>query len=129
MSDNEQMKNKKEFKGPKEVNLGFLLAVLFVCIVIPIATHFYNLAQVKKAEHGNILKEEKVIQVEVNRLEIEKKKMEEERDYLKTPRGIEEIARNKLGLIKKKEIPIIIDEKDELDTKDSIKTKEKSKQK
>lgn len=109
--DNQNSTPNKEQKKESTVqrrNLGPLLTILIFVCFIPAALHFYNLYQEKNSEYIEKLKEEEKIKQDVARLENRIEQMKEHEKYLNTDDGIERAARDKLGLVRPKEIPFII---------------------
>lgn len=107
--------NNYEKSGSHERNLGFLMLILFLCAIVPISLKIYKIWQEKKIECNQKLAEEERIKVEVKRLKKTNAKLRQRIKLLKTNQGVEQVAREKLGLIKPNEIPFIVDEGDQLE--------------
>jgi cell division protein FtsB len=91
-----------------ERDLGPLFFILILCIFLPIGIKFYGSYMEKRMENIKKVEEERALENEIQRLTKKNKEMKSREQYLHTEHGVEEIARNKLGLIKPKEIPFII---------------------
>lgn len=104
----EMNKNKKTRKNPEERNLGPLFFILMICIFLPIGMKFYNAYLEKRMDYMKKVEEEKALRQEINQLAGKNLEMKKQVNFLKSDVGVEEVARNKLGLIKRGEIPFIV---------------------
>ncbi|MCE1248297.1 MAG: septum formation initiator family protein [Firmicutes bacterium] len=91
-----------------ERDLGPLFFLLIICIFLPVGIKFYGSYMEKRTEYLRKTEEEKALTSEIKRLEKKNEEMKSREKYLHTEHGVEEIARNKLGLIKPREIPFIV---------------------
>ena len=83
---------------------------------------------VKSAEYNAKLAEIKILQQEKEKLEEENEILQSKIEYLKTEKGIESVAREKLGLVKPSEIAFIV-VNDKNDPISSTKIKKSKKEK
>ena len=103
------MNEKENNNKSRERELGPLLLILMICILIPLAAKFHGLYLDKCAEYTDSINEEASLRKEIS---MEKKRLRElksEETFIKTDDGVERAARAKLGLIKKGEIPFVLD--------------------
>ena len=63
---------------------------------------------VKSSEHNARLAEIRNIQSENEKIEEENEKLQQKVEYLKTNKGVESVAREKLGLVKPSEIAFVV---------------------
>lgn len=110
----------------KKINSGkkFTFShILIIWLIVLFVFNFFLYFTKKKNEYKEKRKE--IIALENNIAELKQKKtaLEQEIYYLNTDKGIEEMARKKLGLVKKKEIAIVVlDEKNrKIESFDNIK--------
>lgn len=86
--------------------------ILIIWLIALFVLNFFMYFNKKRNEYKEKLKQITALENEVRQLKQKKTNLEAEIYYLNTDKGIEEVARKKLGLVKKKEIAIIVlDEK------------------
>ena len=77
---------------------------------------------VKSAEYNAKLAEIKILQQEKEKLEEENEILQSKIEYLKTEKGVESVAREKLGLVKPSEIAfVVVNDKNSTNTSTKIK--------
>ncbi|MBR0518667.1 septum formation initiator family protein [bacterium] len=121
------------FKQKKERTLTkfkrFLLFLILGTIVSFLISFFFIKSyMVKSAEYNAKLAEIKILQQEKEKLEEENEILQSKIEYLKTEKGIESVAREKLGLVKPSEIAFIV-VNDKNDPISSTKIKKSKKEK
>jgi cell division protein DivIC len=136
----QSLENKVSTKKKNEEkvrNIGFLITLLVLVAITPLMMKFYDVYNSKRTTYQEKIKEEQHLRQEVEHLKKKTENMTKKEEYLKTDEGVESVAREKLGLTKPNEIPIVlknnketrveeittkVDEittKDELDKKDN----------
>lgn len=99
----------RRHKTGKNFNFAFILIIWLVLLLV---LNFFLYFNKKRNEFKEKRKEIASLEKEITQLEEKKTRLEREIYYLNTDKGIEDIARKKLGLVKKNEIAVIIlDEK------------------
>ena len=101
------------FKHKKERTLTkfkrFLLFLILGTIVSFLISFFFIKSyMVKSAEYNAKLAEIKILQQEKEKLEEENEILQSKIEYLKTEKGVESVAREKLGLVKPSEIAFVV---------------------
>jgi len=111
MSNKERLDHGKEKNRIKQIerDLGPLLLILLLCIFIPLGKKFHGMYLEKRMELTKKADEEKHLRQEIERLNGQLEEMKKEEEFLRTDDGVEKAARNKLGLIKTREIPFVVD--------------------
>lgn len=126
-----------ERKKPREIDIGPLIFLLFLCVLIPLGFKYYNAFHERRSEYTAKQEEEKKLQKKIAEMESKINEMKETKKHLETDAGVEEVARNKLGMIKPREIPFVVtpsrkdspvDGSEEEFMEDSVKTPESSPQ-
>jgi cell division protein DivIC len=118
-----------EKKEEKIRNIGFLITLLIVVALLPIGFKFYSLYNTKKAIYQAKQLEEKKLQAEVEKLQKKTEDLKETEKFLKTKEGAERVARDKLGLTKPNEIPLVIKKTNSTEEECQPETEKKEKQK
>ncbi|MFH1452414.1 MAG: septum formation initiator family protein [Armatimonadota bacterium] len=96
-------------KKEKKFTFSYFVIIWLIALLV---LNFILLKYKRKNDFKEKRQEIITLQNEINELEGKKKKLEQEIYYLNTDRGIEDMARKKLGLVKKDEIAIVVlDEK------------------
>lgn len=127
---------KKEPARGRERNLGPLFLMLMLVILIPLGVKFYSSYLNKKLDYDKKVEEERQLQFYLERESKQLKRMKERQTYLKTDEGVEQQARDKLGLTRPNEIAFVVvptpasaKSNDETTSGDKSKDKKKDKQK
>jgi cell division protein FtsB len=100
-------------KEEKVRNINFLVTLLLLVCLIPIVSGLYHSYSAKSLLHKEKVKEEQHLKREVDYLKDKTASMSNKEEYLKTLQGVESVAREKLGLTKPNEIPIVLKNKEE----------------
>lgn len=116
MTDREEKEEKEqneksersEIEQPRERHVGFYVLVALILLFIPVGMKFYSSYLNKRLDYMEKVAEEKKFKAEIDKIKADVEKKKEREKYLKTNQGVEEIARNKLGLTKPEEIPFIV---------------------
>jgi len=128
MSENE----KKKREGVQEIDLGPLLFLLVACLLIPVAVKFHDYYVKKQRITAEKLAKERHYKKEIEHYKKKLKAMKEEEVVLKSYKGVEREARNKLGLIKPGEVPFVVtrqgNERENIKSKKEKKGKELKKE-
>jgi cell division protein FtsB len=106
--DGYEKSEKNKADQPQERHIGFYILVVFILLFIPIAMKFYTSYLNKRVDYLEKVSEEKKYKAEIDKIKTDVDRKKEREEYLKTDKGVEEIARNKLGLTKPDEIPFIV---------------------
>lgn len=86
--------------------------VLIIWLIALFVLNFLLYFNKKKTEYEEKTKQIAALELEIMQLKQKKSTLEQEIYYLNTDKGIEDMARKKLGLVKKNEIAVIVlDEK------------------
>lgn len=99
---------KKKKEGAQDIDLGPLLFILIACLLIPMAVKFHDLYVKKQRITTEKAGEERQYKKEIVHYNNKLKSMKEEEVVLKSYKGVEREARNKLGLIKPGEMPFVV---------------------
>lgn len=93
--------------GRPPVRLGWLAPVAIATLIIVAAWSFYPVARMQYREE----REKQRLEQELTSLKTRNSKLRAEVDRLKTPEGVEEVARENLGLVKEGEnLYVVVDE-------------------
>lgn len=112
MNDNNKVVEKSLRNGNDEDHSSIVSRLLFTLITIGVfflVFYAFNAAyKQKKLEYKEKLTQVSQLEQEITKLEKENKELKREINYLNTNEGVEAIAREKLGLIKPKEIAFVV---------------------
>lgn len=93
--------------GGSGVRLGWVAPVAIAALIVVAAWSFYPVARMQYREE----REKQRLEQELSSLKERNSKLRAEVDRLKTPEGVEEVARENLGLVKEGEnLYVVVDE-------------------
>lgn len=112
-NNNQEIKNNQYKEHKKEKNSTklkrFLLFLVFGTLISFLLSFFFIKSyMVKSSEHNARLAEIRSLQKENEMIEEENEKLQQKVEYLKTDKGVESVAREKLGLVKPSEIAFVV---------------------
>ena len=125
--DTTYFKQKKE-RTVTKFKRFFLFLIIGTIVSFLISFFFIKSYMVKSAEYNAKLAEIKILQQEKEKLEEENEILQGKIEYLKTEKGVESVAREKLGLVKPSEIAFVVVNDKNATTAQSPKTKKSKKE-